>query len=171
MSQLELSFVSQRDPGSLAIRWFTHSDFSHVDIIRGDRWRVGARSDCPNYPDGPYGVRAKCTGVVPRLGDYAVFSRDERVIISCTDLQYQQAWTWLRQQLGKPYDSTGLFRSFLFDDYNWRDEDKWWCSELAAVFIEKAGFSPIATPANRVSPNDAYIYAAAMPGARVEKVL
>ena len=164
MSQLELSFVSQRDPGSWAIRWFTHSDFSHVDIITPDGYRLGARSDCPvGYP--------LAAGVQRRPMDYAKFTRDERITIPCLMQPHHDAYTWLDDQIGKPYDSSGLFRSFLLDKYQWGDNGKWWCSELAAVFIEQAGFPRMMIPATRCAPNDAFIYAGAMPGATWRKVI
>ena len=173
MPQLELSFVSQRDPGSWAIRWFTHSDFSHVDIIRPfPARRIGARSDCPVWAIGkPHDTGTGETGVQIRSMDYAKFTRDERIIIPCTDTQWIAANTWLNQQLGKPYDSSGLFRSFLLDKYQWGDNGKWWCSELAAVYIEAAGFPRMMIPATRCAPNDAFIYAGAMPAATWRKVL
>ena len=162
--QLELSFVTQHDPGSWAIRWFTHSDFSHVDIIMPSGERLGARSDVPmGYP--PH------TGVQIRPPDYAKFSRDERISIPCDAALAHEAYTWLLKQVGKPYDKSGLFRSFLFDDYQWRYDDKWWCSELAAVFLEAAHFPRVMTPANRLAPNDTFIYAGAMPSATWRKVL
>ena len=174
MNRLELSFVSQRDPGSWAIRWFTHSDFSHVDIITDDGWRLGARSDCPKpyvEPGDPPAWLTPKAGVQVRPMDYAKFSRDERITIPCTRNQYNTSLMWLCQQIGKPYDSSGLFRSFLLDKYQWGDNGKWWCSELAAAFIEAAGFPRMMIPATRCAPNDAFIYAGAMPGATWRKVL
>ena len=41
MSHIELSFVTEASLGSQAIRWFTHSDFSHVDIITPGGYRLG----------------------------------------------------------------------------------------------------------------------------------
>src|SRR5579859_2533792 len=155
MPNLELSFVTQRDLGSWAIRWFTHSDFSHVDIITPDGYRIGARSDCPV---------SGSAGVQKRAMNYAPFSRDVRLVIPCSPTEADYATDWLLDQLGKPYDKTGLFRSFLFDDVDWRNEDSWWCSELACVFLEKASFPSCRTPANRMAPNDTFIYGGCFAG-------
>ena len=159
ISQIELSFVTENTLGSAAIRWFTHSNYSHVDIITPDGYRLGARSDHP--------VRIDCkplalnlAGVQKRAMDYAPFTRDDRLVISCSGMKFDRAYEWLNQQLGKPYDKRGLFASFLFDrPVPWYDERAWWCSELAAVFVAKATGKPCRTVASRVSPNDCYIYA------------
>ena len=163
-SHLELSFVTEATLGSAMIRWFTHSDFSHVDIITPDGYRLGARSDHPVWvPEDPNyqpTMREPHTGVQKRAMDYAKFTLDRRLIIPCSATQADHAYGWLYEQLGKPYDKRGLFASFLFDrPVPWWDEKEWWCSELAAVFVHNAGFTACRTPASRVSPNDAFIYA------------
>ncbi len=160
-SQLELSFVTEATAGSHAIRWFTHSDFSHVDIITPDGYRLGARSDHPVWALGePHDTGTWATGVQKREMDYAPFTLDTRLIIPCSATQADYAYGWLYDQLGKPYDKYGLFASFLFDrPVAWWDEKAWWCSELATVFVHMAGFPACRTPASRVSPNDCFIYA------------
>ena len=151
MSHLELSFVTEASLGSQAIRWFTHSDFSHVDIITPGGYRLGARCDNP--------IRGR-TGVQLRKMNYAKFALDRRLTIECSEAQARGAYAWLWEQLGKPYDKRGLFASFLFGrPVPWWDEKAWWCSELATVFVHTAGLPACRTPASRVSPNDCFIYA------------
>ena len=96
--------------------------------------------------------------------DYAVFRRDERVVIPAFREPLDCAVIWLNKQVGKPYDTTGLFRSFLFDDMNWRTEDRWWCSELGTVYVETALNKRVLTAANRMTPNDLYLWAGAQSG-------
>ena len=158
-SHLELSFVTEDTLGSAAIRWFTHSNYSHVDIITPDGHRIGARTDHPVYSLQPLGEDIAHAGVQKRPMDYAPFTRDDRLIIPCSGMKFDLAYSWLNEQLGKPYDRGGLFASFLLDRTDWRHDGQWWCSELGTVFIEKAGFPVCRTPANRMSPNDCYIYA------------
>ncbi len=169
-SQLELSFVCENSVGSKMIRWFTHSDFSHVDIITPDGYRLGARSDHPTWCDQPLTAADRddncikksiwMAGVQKRAMDYAPFTLDTRLIIPCSATQADYAYGWLYDQIGKPYDRHGLFASFLFDrPVPWWDEKAWWCSELATVFVHNAGFPACRTPASRVSPNDCFIYA------------
>jgi hypothetical protein len=148
---IELSFVTQAGPGSRLIRWFTHSDYSHVDIII-DGYRWGARFDYP--------VNGK-TGVQVRLPNYAVFTRDDRLRIPVPPAQLAIAEDWLCQQLDKPYDRDGLFASFVFGRADWRNDGKWWCSELGMAFLEHAGIPRCRIHQNRIAPNDLYIYASA----------
>jgi hypothetical protein len=158
MRQIELSFVAEDRLGSKVIRWGTHSDFSHVDIIMPSGRRLGARHDHPVWNCD----RLKA-GVQIREPDYADFSRDERLIIPCTMAHYDVALRWLMLQVNKPYDITGLLASFLLNrPKGWRDEGQWWCSELAVCFVERvlAGIECL-TPANRVSPNDCYLFCGA----------
>ncbi len=163
-SHLELSFVNVDSIGSFFIRWGTHSDFSHVDIITPDGYRFGARTDhpVPVFPnDSLAGDTGYHAGVQKRTMNYATFTKDVRLIIPCSFAEAEQAYEWLYAQTGKPYDSTGLFQSFILNRRrDWRgNEDSWWCSELATVFVEKAGFPICRCPANGMAPNDAFIYA------------
>lgn len=163
MSQLELSFVTEDTFGSRLIRWGTHSDYSHVDIITPDGYRIGARTDHPIYSLQPLGEDIPLVGVQKRPMDYAPFTRDDRLIIPCDATAASYAYCWLLDQLGKPYDKIGLLRSFILNrpdkrPVSWRDEHAWWCSELGARFIEVAGFRECRAPVNRMSPNDTYIY-------------
>ena len=160
---LELSFVTEDTLGSWFIRQGTHSDYSHVDIITPDGWRIGARTDHPVWVPQHYQptMRWQRAGVQKRAMDYAPFTRDDRLFIRCSAPEAAYAYSWLNDQLGKPYDKSGLYAAFLLNRKRpmpFRDEAAWWCSELACVFIEKAGFPLCATPANRMSPNDTLIY-------------
>ena len=46
---------------------------------------------------------------------------------------------WLRAQLGKPYDWTGILGFLFWRD--WQDDDAWWCSEAAAAWMLQGGAS------------------------------
>jgi hypothetical protein len=151
---IELSFVTERSPSSAVIRWFTHSNYSHVDIILSTGCRLGARSDKP-VPTS----RGYRTGVQIRRPDYAVFERDDRLVLDVPD--EMRGLEWLYAQVDKPYDITGLYASFLFDRTDWRVENNWWCSELGMAFVEHCGIKPARIPVNRVTPNDLYLYAGA----------
>jgi uncharacterized protein YycO len=151
---IELSFVTERSIGSEAIRWFTHSDYSHVDVIMPSGQRLGARSDSPV---------SGMTGVQIRDHDYAKFIRDDRLVIDThSEPLEHEAYAWLMRQVGKPYDISGLYRSFLWEGkVPWWDEKAWWCSELAVLFVAKAVAVRCWTPASRVAPNDCYIFGGA----------
>jgi hypothetical protein len=55
-------------------------------------------------------------------------------------------------QVGKPYDNTAI-EAFVFGR-DWRQDDAWFCSELAAACLEQANaFShKLATPVNKIDP-------------------
>ncbi len=157
MRHIELSFVAENTLGSKVIQWGTHSVHSHVDIILPSGRRFGARRDHPVW---------KCdrlkAGVQIREPNYADFSRDDRLIIPCTMTWYDEALRWLYRQENKPYDTSGLLSSFIFNrPKGWRDEGQWWCSELAVCFVERVLQEECLTPANRVAPNDCYIFCGA----------
>jgi hypothetical protein len=157
---IELSFVAEQSVGSSVIRWFSHSDFSHVEVI----W--------PNDHGKRYGARSDHTpGVWSRPFNYATFSKDWRVLIPSIPEQEEGFYTFLLDQYGKPYDKSGLFASFLFGrKVKWRDDQSWWCSELVAAALEAGGLTKFMTPAGRITPNDAFLVSAAIPGATISVV-
>ena len=141
---ITLQFTTENSVGSSVIRWFSHSDFSHVDIVNSMGKLIGARSD------------TKTPGVAIREPGYVHFTKTVQV-----ELEGTPNWEWLNKQIGKPYDKTGLFRSFLFSDHSWGHDNSWWCSELGLAFLENSGFPKASTPANRFTPNDLYIFTSA----------
>jgi uncharacterized protein YycO len=47
--------------------------------------------------------------------------------------------TWARKQVDKPYDWLGAFGMAIAPDRTWQDESDWFCFELAAAALAKAG--------------------------------
>ena len=119
---------------------------------------LGART---NHP-----VNGK-TGVQIRPKGYATFKRQVILEIPCGLNDWYNGFAWLKEQIGKPYDRTGLYRAFLFNSTNWRHDGEWWCSELGMAFLEHCGFPKALTPANRITPNDLFLYAGAVGGYQV----
>jgi hypothetical protein len=160
MPEIEFSYVTEPGVGAGVIRWFTHSDFSHAEVILPrNSGRYGSRSD--RWP-----------GVRRRTLYYATFSKDWRVIVPVTAEQEKAFYHFLYEQYGKPYDKLGLFSSFLFDRrVSWRSDQAWWCSELTAAAKEYAGIVKFHTPASRITPNDDFLVTAAIPGARIARVI
>jgi hypothetical protein len=141
MSGILLQFVTER--GGWPIRWFTHSDFSHVDFDNGG-WLYGARLD----------------GVWARGPEYARFTHTERVVIPASGDERLRFTNFLSKQIGKPYDWRAIV-GFAFNR-NWRHPDSWFCSELIAAALEHANIVRFATPANRITPNDLYLVASTL---------
>ena len=139
---MKLQFVRGGDLASSAIGWFSAGHLSHVDAILADGGLLGARSDS---------IGGKPPGVQIRPPGYAYWPLRVVYDIPSTAAQEQQFWTFLYQQIGKPYDKLAIM-AFLFNR-NWRDGDAWFCSELQARALECAGIlKPSLLPANKVTP-------------------
>ena len=63
--------------------------------------------------------------------------------------------TMAQTQLGKPYDWGGVFGIGI--RRRWQDADSWFCSELVAWAMEKAGFPLFRTQAWRITPQHLYL--------------
>lgn len=138
-------FVTEATLGSWAIRFGTHSDFSHVDVVLPSGDLLGARS---------------AGGVQIRKPDYTQFSLIRRVVIPCSDDEGQAYYEFLRAQVGKPYDWKGVVGFAVNRD--WRATDCWFCSELDIAAKEVAKIIKVATPASRITPNDDYLLSASI---------
>jgi hypothetical protein len=148
---------------SAAIRRLTHSPFSHMDLILSGQHAIDLA-----VPDGSalgasdQGVHSACfkgnpCGVGIRPSEYQPFGLRRRMILE-TD-KATEIIAAAATQLGKPFDSSGLW-DFVEDSFpgarDWRSADSWWCSELGIWSLEQGGFFPtlLSWPKNRVSPTD-----------------
>lgn len=142
---IRLQFSTQNDPVSALIRAFGHGPFSHVDAVieastgTAGLGLVGARTD---------------GGVQVRPLAYAPFSRVLGVLLPATDVQTVAFYGFMRAQVGKPYDHRAIAAFAV--DRDWRTREAWFCSELVTAALEAAGWfsHTLATPANRVTPDD-----------------
>lgn len=137
---MRLLFSAPRSIGSRLIRWFTWSEWSHVDVVMG-RQVYGAVF--------PRGVRWDSVAAQVQRS-----TRHEYVDIQLTPEQEQAANAWLMDQGGKGYDWTAIL-GFLFRR-NWQDEGRWFCSELVAAALDHAGHPVIKRESWRVSPQALY---------------
>jgi hypothetical protein len=141
-TSVAVQFVTERSFGSGLIRWFSHSPFSHVDLVLPSGSMLGARLD---------------GGVAIRPAGYEKWSVIKRVRIATrhADAIYNAA---LKHE-DKPYDTMAIAAfaaPWLFPRRNWRDRDRWICSELVAWAFERTGFFKHvpALPVRRVTPGD-----------------
>jgi hypothetical protein len=75
--------------------------------------------------------------------------KDPMQPVECEDKFY----AFLRAQLGKPYDVTGIGGLAL--DRDWHSANSWFCSELDAAALEECGyFKPLASINSHISPRD-----------------
>ena len=140
-----LQFVQADDLGSKAIQIFERGWCSHVDHVLADGTLLGARSDT---------VGGKPPGVQIRPPDYATWSKVQRVALQATGEQ-ETAWlNFLTAQIGKPYDFEAIAAFAI--DRDWRNPEKWFCSELAAAALEACKWfpKPLASVANEITPRD-----------------
>lgn len=133
---ITLQFVTSTwSPASAFIRYWTFSEYSHVDFVMPDGQLLGSHLS---------------GGVKVRPANYAHFSKVLRVTADVPDSVLEAAVS----QIGKPYDWQAIVNFFAQRD--WREDDSWFCSELVAWSFEKAGY-PLFNPATqvwRLTPRD-----------------
>lgn len=129
--RVRLQFSAQKTIGSMLIRWWTWSDYSHVDFILPDGRLLGARHDGVNIRD-PYETTRKLI-----------------VEVDAGEFVLNTAY----KQIGKPYDWTAIFGFMVKRD--WQEPDAWFCSELVAWAFEQTGISLIRSDGlYKISPRD-----------------
>jgi len=106
---------------------------------------VGARSDA---------IGGQLPGVRVRPPGYELWSRTEIVRLPIDSTVETAFWTFLSQQLGKPYDKLAILAFAVQRD--WREDGSWFCSELIAAALEKSGWftGPLSDVANKITPRD-----------------
>lgn len=115
MASVKVAFARNYKPGSLAIRLFCWSRWSHVAIV----------------VDGQHCIEATALdGVVQTdLKEFKKrYSKVEFAIIPVTDVNL--ALSLARNQLGKKYDWLAIIGMVL--RFNWAKGNRWFCSELVA---------------------------------------
>jgi len=121
---------------SKLIRWFTRSEWSHVDLVMRDGSLIGAL---------PF------KGVVQRKHSEAQGTH-KTLYVDVPVETAEKAYQFARDQLGKKYDWTAV-SAFGFRR-DWQVEKKWFCSELVFCAIKKAGVNLLNEKRWRVSPRD-----------------
>jgi hypothetical protein len=148
MGMIVMQFVGNRSSlGSLAIEWFSHSKWSHVDSVMPGGSLLGARSDR---------IMGIPPGVQIRPAEYVRAEKDrvKRVHIPCTDQQMNDYYAFVVSQVGKPYDKTAIIAFMVNRD--WTAKDSWFCSELcgAAAVHAKLFSYRLAVKHNKIDPGD-----------------
>lgn len=149
MPKIAVQFSTERGLGSLVIRAYDHGSWTtHVDAV---------------LAEGLLGARL-AGGVRVRPEDYATFSRVLRLAREVTDEQEARWREFLLAQVGKGYDVRAI--AGMGTCRRWRDPARWFCSELVAAALERAGLAP-PLPAYRITPSDALLLCRALGFARV----
>lgn len=136
---IRLQIVTEKwNPISAAIRFSTRSWASHAEFVDTDRGiTVGARAI------GGVKIRGCWEDHYTRVEQF-------------TAAGIEQAYMWATTQIGKPYDFSAVTGIAL--DRNWRNDSRWFCSELIAAAFEEVKAPLLSTrPSNalwRVTPRD-----------------
>jgi hypothetical protein len=122
------------------IRYVERGCVSHVEFITPDGETLGARLD---------------GGVAIRPINYKVYNEVYKFSLEVTSDQWNLLWSFLRMQLGKPYDMIDIGAIGIDKARNWRSANAWVCSELWAAALEWANIVPrIPSAVNLITPED-----------------
>lgn len=135
---VQVVFSRNHSPGSLLLRTFLWSPWSHCALVDGDMVIEAAAF---------HGVRER-----PLSEFFADASKREVIEIKANASAVLAA---ARSQIGKPYDWTGA--AGIGMRRNWQDDDAWFCSELVAWAFEAGGRSLFRSQPWRITPRDIYI--------------
>jgi hypothetical protein len=141
---ITIRFVAGSDLISRAIRLGEYGFWAtHVETLMPDGTLLGAHASG--------GVQAR-----PKEYDRGKFSKQLFVSIPATPEQTDRFNTFLRAQIGKPYDFEAIIG--IVAQRDWRKDKAWMCSELVAAGLcqDKVGIFPphLAIEFNHVTPRD-----------------
>jgi len=101
------------------------------------RW---ARSSHSMIMDGDHVIHATMLhGVVRQHLDDALRGQKVVEVVSYSVPDSVAGLDWANTQVGKPYDFAGALGLSLSPNRLWQEDDKWFCHELCAATIHKAG--------------------------------
>lgn len=144
MEQITVVFTKRNwNPGSYLIRWG----------LPKSRFKVADASHCL-IKDGDYFIEASMEhGVRRALADEALKSLTVVDTITYNVSNAEAGIAFARSQVGKSYDFKGAFGIALAPDRDWTQDDKWFCFELAAATLAKAGRNDFREDAGHISGN------------------
>jgi hypothetical protein len=152
-----------------AAAFFTRGDFCHSELVF--RWsdeqrkqviqRVKGFADL-RHVNGPVDVAVYVLwGDIVRYrilsgdGEFWSFPQKDTVKIDIDFENELNCVSWLSNQIGKQYDTTGA----LLCPFHWRKEDlaydRYFCSQLMGVALKRQGFLTYCNPGG-LSPNSLY---------------
>lgn len=142
---MKLVFSRSNTAVGLAIRTATLSKWNHVDMVFDNNILIGA-----------VGFHAGETwrGGVQQTTLSARLSQSNIAEYKIYDLHIWDegaAFAFAQQQLGKPYDWSGVF-GFLAPNRNWQQDDSWFCSELVAATALAGKTTMLNRAASRIVP-------------------
>jgi hypothetical protein len=139
---ITVRFVTCNDVVSDSIRAFEYGFWaSHTEALMPDGTLLGAHAEG--------GVQAR-----PHNYDQGKFTRELYVHLPATAGEVDSFQTFLRSQIGRPYDFKAI--AGIVAQRDWQAQDSWICSELIAAALCACGFFPahLATELNHITPRD-----------------
>ena len=136
-NMIEVRFMKTRGIIARLIRWFTWSEFNHVDINVNGKWYGASRT---------FGVHRS-----DKQRPSYIYA--EKLFISSTPEEREYVLRFLEGELGKSYDWRGIFGFILRKNLHHRD--KWFCSEYVGTalnYVEGRYFEDTF----KLSPNSLY---------------
>ena len=136
---IRILFCRKHTIGSIMLRGFLWSQWSHVAIIDGD-----------HVIEAIFGhgvVRRPLQEVLDECSYFEIVPfmvRDPELVIAAAG-----------SQVGKPYDWQGVVGIGV--RRKWQDMDAWFCSELVAWAFQEAGQPLFRVHAWRITPRDLYL--------------
>lgn len=139
---MQAIFCRRHTPGSVLLRTFLWSSWSHCGIVTPDMTVIEA---------------AAFRGVVERplkefLADVSRYS-----VRSIAVPHEAAAIAWARSQVGKPYDWAGVIGLGLRRE--WDESDAWFCSELVEAAAAAGGRRRFVHQVRRVTPQLSWMVA------------
>jgi hypothetical protein len=153
---IRLRFVTGNSWISAAIRAGERDGWcTHVEAVMPDGTLLGAHLDggVQARPDG-YDKTEMTRELFVELSIILDASQTRLFALQHQAPAYENIfYNFLRDQLGKPYDTEAVLGLGVGRD--WRNADSWFCSELIAAALEVCGYLPKLSAAdNHVSPRD-----------------
>lgn len=136
---VRIVFSRRRNLGSVLLRTFLWSAWSHCAIVDGDHVIEAA---------APHGVlRRPLVEMLAQASKFEIIDVPARSALAVIAAA--------RAQVGKRYDWSGALG--IAARRRWQDEDRWFCSELIAWAFARGG-SPLVRIENwRITPRDLYL--------------
>lgn len=137
---IQLLFVRKHTLGSVLIRLFTWSQWSHVVLLKGNE-TIGSEA---------------WHGVVNRDIDDVLAETSKHAIVDIDVPYAQEAWDFAARQIGKSYDWNGIF-GIATRNRAWQRADYWFCSELVEAALAAGGRRRFRRDLERITPQHSWM--------------
>lgn len=140
MSHITVVFTRRRHIGSVVLRAWMHSRYSHCALLDPKTGTV---------------IEAVAGGIRERSLKEMLSEASAKDFVRIPCRNPEQALAVARGQLGKPYDWRAIFGFWL--RRSWHKEDAFICSEFIAWILETIGEPVVRRESYRVSPEHLYL--------------